>query len=318
MHRRETVDQTLSVPADLGPAGQRALDSLHGLSVGDALGASLEGHPYAPGGTVLSLPPASSHAPWTDDTQMALSVVEVLLESGEIDADRLAAAFSRRYETWRGYGAGMHELLNRLQAGEGWRTARFCSFRSGSFGNGSAMRVAPLGAFLAERTVDVVVEQASLSASVTHAHPEGVAGAVAVALAAWHAARSRGGPAPDAGVLLEAIAGALPEGTEVARGIVAARGLAPDFDLGEAVELLGNGSRVSCADTVPLALWIAAHHLDAYPRAVELAVAAGGDTDTTAAIVGGIVAARVTASGIPAEWRQAVEPLPLTDLGPSA
>ena len=82
-------------------------------------------------------------------------------------------------------------------------------------------------------------------------------------------------------------------------------------DLGEAVALLGNGSKVSCADTVPLALWIATRHLDDYREAVETAVAAGGDTDTMAAIVGGIVASRVGVSGIPAEWREAVEPLPL-------
>lgn len=72
---------------------------------------------------------------------------------------------------------------------------------------------------------------------------------------------------------------------------------------------LGNGSWVSCADTVPLALRIAASHLDDYRGAVATAVAAGGDTDTTAAIVGGIVAARVSLAGIPPEWRDAVEPL---------
>ena len=90
--------------------------------------------------------------------------------------------------------------------------------------------------------------------------------------------------------------------------IMAARAF---FYLGRAVDLLGNGSRVSCADTVPLALWIAAFHLDDYPAAVETAVAAGGDTDTMAAIVGGIVAARISAAGIPPAWREAVEPLPI-------
>jgi ADP-ribosylglycohydrolase len=64
-------------------------------------------------------------------------------------------------------------------------------------------------------------------------------------------------------------------------------------------------------DTVPLALWIATAHWDDYRRAVETAVAAGGDTDTTAAIVGGIVAARTSTTAIPGEWREAVEPLPL-------
>jgi ADP-ribosylglycohydrolase len=248
---------------------------------------------------------------WTDDTQMAVSVVENLLEHGEIDQDRLAEAFARRYESHRGYGAGMHELLNRLREGADWREARFGTFPDGSFGNGSAMRVAPLGAFLADQPVGTVVEQAARSAVVTHGHPQGVAGAVATALAAWHAARSRGGPAPHAAGLLEAIVATLSADSAVARGLAAARGLPSKTLLGEAVDALGNGSRVSCADTVPLALWLACSHLDDYRGAVQKAVAAGGDTDTLAAIVGGIVAARVSSSGIPSRWREGLEPPPL-------
>ena len=152
--------------------------------------------------------------------------------------------------------------------------------------------------------------QSGRSAEVTHAHPEGVNGAVAVALAAWHAARSRGSAPPSPPSLVESIGAALAVESEVARGLKAARDLATDAPLKSAVRLLGNGSRVSCADTVPLALWIASAHLDDYRAAVETAVAAGGDTDTLAAIVGGIVASRVSAAGIPPEWREAVEPLP--------
>lgn len=308
--------QTLLLPAPLTEAARRALDSLSGLAVGDALGATREGWPYDPAAPPLSLPEPGIRVPWTDDTQMALSVVEVLLERNEVDPEHLARAFARRYEAWRGYGAGMHVLLRRLGSGEGWQTARFAVFRDGSFGNGSAMRVAPLGAFLAGRSRDEIVEQAVRSAVVTHAHPEGVAGAVAVALAAGHAARSRGGPPPEAQHLLEGVVAALPAGSGVARGVGSALAFPPDAELGRAVELLGNGSRVSCGDTVPLALWIAAARMDDYRGAVETAVRAGGDTDTMAAIVGGVVAARVAASGIPPEWREAVEPLPLATAAP--
>ena len=76
--------------------------------------------------------------------------------------------------------------------------------------------------------------------------------------------------------------------------------------------LLGNGSRISCQDTVPLALWLALNHLDDYEGAVRAAIAAGGDTDTTAAIVGSIVAAYGGVGCIPARWRSLVEPVPTT------
>jgi ADP-ribosylglycohydrolase len=285
-----------------------AHDSLVGLSVGDALGAAYEGLPFNPTIARDLTPPPGVRMRWTDDTQMTLSVVETLQESGGIDQDRLARAFARRYEPGRGYGAGMHVLLSRLIAGEDWRRARFAVFPDGSFGNGSAMRVAPLGAFLAEQEADVVKEQAARSAEVTHAHPEGVAGAVAVALAASLAARSRGQPAPPPRALFDTVLGKL-GANPVAEGLRAAQELPADTPLPGAVSVLGNGSRVSCADTVPLALWIAFGHLDDYRTAVEMAVAAGGDTDTMAAIVGGVVASRVGVVGVPAEWRDAVEPL---------
>jgi ADP-ribosylglycohydrolase len=72
---------------------------------------------------------------------------------------------------------------------------------------------------------------------------------------------------------------------------------------------LGNGARVTAQDTVPFAIWSAASHLDDYPAAIRSCVEIGGDVDTMAAIVGGIVAHTGTA-GIPADWLAAREPLP--------
>ena len=68
------------------------------------------------------------------------------------------------------------------------------------------------------------------------------------------------------------------------------------------VRALGNGSRLSCADTVPLCLWVAARHLDDYQSAIVNTIRAGGDIDTNAAIVGGIVALAVGAAAIPKDW----------------
>ena len=244
---------------------------------------------------------------------MALSIVECLLEDEAIDRDRLAAAFGRRYESSRrGYGPGMHQLLPELCAGKDWRDLKEKVFPGGSFGNGSAMRVAPLGAYFHDAPVDTVVLEAIRSAEVTHAHPEGLTGAAATAMAAWLAARSRGGPVAPLAELFAAVRAPLDPRLEVTRGVEAAGSLPPSFGLAEAMTRLGNGSKVSCADTVPLALWIAFQCLDDFAEAVRHAVAAGGDTDTVAAIVGGIVAARVGIDSIPREWREAVEPVPVS------
>jgi ADP-ribosylglycohydrolase len=70
------------------------------------------------------------------------------------------------------------------------------------------------------------------------------------------------------------------------------------------VRALGNGSLITCQDTVPLCLWIAARYLDDYQSAVVATVRARGDVDTNSAIVGGIVALATGPDGIPGDWRR--------------
>ena len=138
--------------------------------------------------------------PFTDDTQRALSVVGSLARFGHIDQDWLARSFAEQYTSERGYGPAMHGLLREIGDGADWRAAAAAQFGGqGSFGNGAAMRVAPLGAYFAD-DLDLLVDQATRSAEVTHTHHEGIAGAVAVAVAAglaWHAGRTGSRLEPD-------------------------------------------------------------------------------------------------------------------------
>ena len=175
-----------------------AYDSLDGLSVGDALGAQFFMVGRSLADLVTGRPPAGPWE-WTDDTHMACSVVEQLREHGGIDQDRLAATFAQRCEPDRGYGAGAVVILHQIRDGLPWRQAAAAAFGGqGSCGNGAAMRVAPLGAYHPDRP-NVAAEHAIRSAEVTHAHPEGIAGAVLVAVAAAHAAAARlGGARPSA------------------------------------------------------------------------------------------------------------------------
>ncbi|WP_432982687.1 ADP-ribosylglycohydrolase family protein [Dactylosporangium sp. CA-233914] len=283
---------------------QAAADSLTGLSVGDALGAPFEMKPALPDGAAFELPPAPWR--WTDDTEMACSLLQGLQRDGRVDQDRLALAFALRCSADRGYGRGAVSLLASLRDGVPWRSAAAALFSGrGSAGNGAAMRVAPLGAFFCADP-DLAARQAVLSAEVTHQHPEGVAGAVAVALAAAHAAAAprTGGPG-----LLREVLHHLPP-SDVRDGLGRAVRIAPATDPREAAADLGNGSHALAQDTVPFALWVAATRLDDYPAAMEACVRAGGDVDSVCAIAGGVVGARVGAAGIPAEWIGAREPLP--------
>ncbi|WP_131736722.1 ADP-ribosylglycohydrolase family protein [Actinomadura roseirufa] len=284
----------------------RARSSLTGLSVGDAFGDQFFILANRGVSAETGVPPAPWA--WSDDTEMACSVVDVLNRFGQINQDALAAAFAGRFDAGRGYGVGAAELLARVRDGAPWRRAAGELFGGrGSYGNGAAMRVAPLGAYFSD-DLDLAAEQAVLSAEVTHAHAEGIAGAVAVAVAAAAAAAHRGEPLAPAD-LIETALERTTMGEYVQRGLQNSLWLL-ERSPREAARELGNGSRVSAQDTVPFALWAAATMLDDYEAAVRACALVGGDTDTTAAIVGGVIGAHRGADAVPAGWLAAREPLP--------
>lgn len=285
---------------------------LDGLSVGDALGSYLgEGYVRNPHALLHRQIPASSpdrRTPWTDDTAMAVELAGVLQRCGAVDEDLLAAAFAARYqrEPRRGYGGTAQRILSAIAQGQPWPAVSQAAFNgTGSMGNGSAMRVAPVGAYFASSPSDIV-EQAGRSARPTHWNAEAEAGAIAVALAVGWAFRTRTG-APDPRQLFEHVLSLTPA-SAVRDGILAASRLDPSLPTDRAARLLGNGSDVLCRDTVPFVLFSAARALDSFERAFWHTADGQGDIDTTCAMVGAIVAA--AGSGPPATWLQAREPLP--------
>lgn len=286
----------------------RARLSLEGLSIGDAFGDRFFMH--ADTAQTLIRSRALPKAPWdfTDDTNMALSIYNVLLHHHEIHQDELAASFARHYDSKRGYGPAMHHLLEHLASGEPWQSVATNLFEGqGSYGNGAAMRVAPIGAYFAD-DLDQVIQQAHKSAEITHTHPEGIAGAVAVALAAAFAVRLRGEQAPTRAEFLGQLLPLVPD-SEVKGGIVRARAIQSHV-VEHVIGMIGNGYRISAQDTVPFALWCVGESLSEYENAMWLTASGLGDVDTNCAIVGSIVALYVGNEGIPADWIEYREPLP--------
>lgn len=278
----------------------RAVGSLVGLAVGDAVGTALEFAPpgtFTPitdmvGGGPFSLPPGA----WTDDTSMAMCLAESILDTGTLDpADQL-----HRYLMWwrEGYWSSIGRCFSIGKA----TTAALRRFASTgdvidrvvdpeAAANGSAMRLAPVPirwhADLAE-----AAERSAESSRTTHAADRPV----------------------DVCRLLGAMTAAL------VRGDDADEVLSPGFwDLGPlhpAVEIVARGSwrtreppeirgKGYCVDALEAALWAvggAADFRDAVLRAANL----GDDADTTAAIAGQIAGARWGWSRIPATWRDRV------------
>ncbi len=149
-----------------------------------------------------------------------------------------------------------------------------------------------------------------LFAPVTHAHPDGQAGVIAVALgAAWmwqHRTRDDVGRGSE---LLDFIVTHTPDGP-TRTGIAKALALPVRASVTLAVSALGSGRNVISSGTVPFALWCVARHAGDFIEAMWTTVAGLGDRDTTCAIVGSIVVLAAGRSSIPAEWIQARERLP--------
>src|SRR6266404_5365435 len=297
------------LPGDHTARVERMKLSLDGLGLGDALGEMLcyQAH-AAPRRLAEDNLPAG---PWfhTDDTEMAISISAVLKSHGCVHQDALAKRFARRFERdpERGYGKMTRIQMREIMAGAKWRDMAANAFGGqGSMGNGSAMRVAPLGAYFADDLQRCATE-AKASSLVTHTHPEGIAGAIAVAVAAAMAWQLRDHIDTDRRrAFFDAVLRHTPD-IQVRRGILLASTTPAEIPETDVARSLGNGSLVTAPDTVPFCIWMAAHHLDRFVDALGKTVSVGGDCDTNAAIVCGIVALSAGRGSIPLEWLKARE-----------
>lgn len=289
------------------------------MAAGDALGAGYEfGPPLAPGtpvGMIGGGPFGFAPAEWTDDTSMAIPLAECLLaqagavEAGEpVDWTTAAQAWSSWARTAKDVGAQTSSVIaaaRRLasRAGRGEPTAAHFVTASAEHlartgrgaGNGSLMRTAPVAlAFLARPETELARAAAQASA-LTHADPDAVDACVLWCLAIRHAVLTG---RLDVRIGLPFIR---PERTRLWQSrIEAAEASRPaDFaNNGWVVEAF-QGAWSAIASTS------AGNHGPAHLRAaLEDAVRGGRDTDTVAAIAGGLLGAAYGISAVPFEWRR--------------
>ncbi|MGI4788454.1 MAG: ADP-ribosylglycohydrolase family protein [Janthinobacterium lividum] len=288
---------------------------LLGTAVGDALGLAGEGLSRR---RLARLFPDMSRmhflGHWgmvSDDTEHTCLVAQALIESaGETDA--FTRALARRLRFW---------LLG-LPAGVGWATLRAIlklwvgapPDRSGvwSAGNGPAMRSALLGVCYGDGPGHLKI-LVRASSRMTHTDPRAEAGALAVAVAAHLASQRLPGDAlPD--FYLQAMEKHL-EKSELLRLIEkAAASVKADETTDSFAAAIGAGQRVTgyVNLTVPIVVHAWLSFPSDYASAVLSVIRCGGDTDTTAAIVGAIVGAAVGEGGIPMEWLAALAEWPRT------
>ncbi|MCP3060478.1 ADP-ribosylglycohydrolase family protein [Myxococcus sp. K38C18041901] len=296
----------------------RITGALLGTLVGDALGLPREGLGPKRALRMFGGAPLRHRLMWgrgvgSDDTEHACMTGQALLAQPE-DPARFARNLAWRLRGW----------FVALPAGIGWATLRatmklwvgFPPDRSGvvSAGNGPAMRAPILGACLAMDTerLDAFVRA---STRLTHRDARAEDGARLVARAAAYGALHGPEGLQDTEHVLRRLleATTTPDFREVLGTTVRAH-LARGASCAELAQSMGLARGVTgfVMHTVPVALYAWLRHPDDFTRAVEEVILLGGDTDTVAAIAGGLVGATVGASGIPVHWLDGIAEWPRT------
>jgi poly(ADP-ribose) glycohydrolase ARH3 len=282
--------------------GDRFVGCLLGLAVGDALGANFEGQPAEaiaarfPTVRHLIQNPPAGELWYTDDTQMAIGVAETLVDCGCIDERQLCQRFAANYVPGRGYGRGARVILEAMIEGEDHKWLAENHFPGGSFGNGAAMRVAPVGLMFHNDT-GRLWEEAKLSALPTHTHPLGIEGAQLLALAVGLAVSSTEFDREDFFNTLAARCSAAEYSGPLQRASL--------LDNPADLALFGNG--IEAASSVVTAIATFSLSLDSYEQAIGSAILLGGDTDTIAAMAGAISGAFLGWQSIPSHLFEQLE-----------
>jgi poly(ADP-ribose) glycohydrolase ARH3 len=227
---------------------------------------------------------------------MMIGLAETLVVHGAIRPAALMERFAANYDPERGYGRGARQLLESAARGEDWDRLAETVMPGGSYGNGAAMRVAPVGLVFAH-DLGRVAEEAIASARTTHRHPLGVEGARLLALAAALAAQ---GPPLDRRAFYQELARECRE-DEFLWQLRAARRLRARHSLG----FLGNSLPAHRSVVTAIACFTA--HPDSFERCMEAAIALGDDTDTLAAMSGALSGAYLGIGGVPARWIEELE-----------
>ena len=280
---------------------------LLGLAIADGLGSPVEGmaadmiYQFFGGPKQLCVVPPDRLLHYTDDTQMMIGVAQSLIDQGRIVESDLVARFVANLDPARGYGAGALRILQAMADGRDWRSLAACMFPGGSYGNGAAMRVAPVG-LLFHDDLNRAWDEARLSSLPTHVHPLAIEGAQLLAVAVGWLLR-QANPCERhfdrASFYRELQSRARTD--EFQWLLRTAEQLHPQ----DSVSVLGNG--IEAHRSVVTAIACFTDNTEDFRDAVGMAISLGGDTDTIAAMTGALFGAYQGLSRIPRELADRLE-----------
>ncbi len=281
------------------------LGGMVGSAVGDAMGELA--FQYSEKNKLIEAAVRVTELRYTDDTVMAIGLATSLLRKGHLEARDLGETFRRNFEEepWRGYATGPPTIFSlvRTEDIDYVDAARMLFGGKGSFGNGAAMRIAPLGLFF--RNSRQIYELASGSAEVTHAHSIGKDGAAVQAFAVAQA------------VKLDSTEQFRPE--QFVRHLIE---FTRTSEMREKLELVKKllcedvlpsivakqlGQSVAVHESLPFAIYSFVRFPSSFEDCLYCAIMHGGDRDTLGAMAGALSGAYLGFEAVPHSWRTKLE-----------
>ena len=278
-----------------------------GSAIGDAMGELAFRYPEKD--KLIGATKRVAELRYTDDTAMAIGLATSLLNKGHVETQDLGETFQRNFEKepWRGYATGPARIFSlvRSRAITYVDAAQMLFGGNGSFGNGAAMRIAPLGLFF--HNSHQIYELASSSAEVTHAHPIGKDGAAVQAMAVARAVRLD----PSEEFRPEQFIHYLMEfaRTSVMRAKLELLKKLLNADVLPSIVAKQLGQSVAVHESLPFAIYSFLRFPRCFEDCLYCAIMHGGDRDTLGAMAGAIAGAYLGCEAIPPLWRIKLENL---------
>ncbi len=281
------------------------IGSMIGSAIGDAIGELA--FFYNEKASLEDIIKTSEKLIYTDDTAMSIGLAESLIERRCVDQEHLGNTFSKYFfqEPWRGYASGPPTIFYMVrERGVSYVEASRSLFGGkGSFGNGAAMRIAPIGLFYYKS--DSLYEKASLSAEVTHAHPVGMDGAAVQAYAVSQAVKLDPGKEFSKEEFIQNLINfsrtpEIKEKMELVKRLIL-EDVSPEI----AHDFLGRS--VSVDESMPFAIYSFLKNPKSFRECLFCSTLHGGDRDTLGAMACAISGAYLGADAIPPVWRDKIE-----------
>jgi poly(ADP-ribose) glycohydrolase ARH3 len=254
-----------------------------GLSIGDSFGASYEGGPIERLLWRLIGKTSDGKKRYTDDTQMSIDIAQSFLKEGKIAQDAIAQHFANSYRWSRGYGPSAATLLKGIRNGETWQSLNRKKYKEGSKGNGAAMR-APIVVLCHPYNDEELATAIEQSAVITHAHEEAIEGAIIVGLATCLALEDASNDNLFEALKLRCQSDGYLEKLNRCQHYLNSDIQPSQSDI---KKYLGNG--MLALDSCVTALYFAFRYREqCFQHMLDEIFSLGGDTDTIAAMAGGI------------------------------